>query len=42
MFDAVWNLRKRMDLDVWRGANHSHAQWHGEDLQRRKAAKDAV
>jgi hypothetical protein len=31
-----------MDLAVWRGANHSDAQWHREDLQRRQAAKDAV
>jgi hypothetical protein len=42
VFDAVWNLRKPMDLAVWLGANHSDALLHREELQRRQAAKDAV
>ena len=42
VFDAVWNLRKPMDLAAWLGANHSDARWHREDLQRRQAGKDAV
>jgi len=42
VFDAVSSLRKPMDLSLWLGANHSHAQWHGEDLQRRHGGKDAV
>jgi len=31
-----------MDLPLWLGANHSHAEWHGEDLQQRPDGKDAV
>ena len=42
VFDAVSDLRKPMDLPLWRGENRSHAQWHGEDLQRRHGGKDAV
>ena len=31
-----------MDLSSWLGANHSDAEWHREDLQRRQGGKDAV
>jgi hypothetical protein len=39
---AVSDSRKPMDLRSWPGANHSDAQWHREDLQRRRGCKDAV
>ncbi len=42
VFDAVSDLRKPMDLPLWLGANRSHAQWHGEDLQRRHSGKSTV
>ena len=31
-----------MNLSSWLGANHSDAEWHREDLQRRQGGKDAV
>ncbi|HMN76901.1 MAG TPA: hypothetical protein PKC97_12605 [Burkholderiaceae bacterium] len=40
--NAVRHLRKPMDLPSWQGANRSHTQWYGEDLQRRHGGKDAV
>ena len=42
VFDAVSDFRKPMDLSLWLGVNRSHAQRHGEDLQRRDGGKDAV
>jgi hypothetical protein len=42
VFDAVQHLKKPMDLSSWLGANHSDAQWHREDLQRRQGDEDAV
>ena len=42
VFHAVQHLRRPMDLPSWLGANHSDAQWHRADLQRRQGGKDAV
>ena len=40
--DAVQHLRKPMDSPSWPGPNHSDAQWHRQDLQRRRGGDDAV
>jgi hypothetical protein len=39
---AVRHLMKPMDLTAWPGANHSDAQRHREDLQRRQGGKGTV
>ena len=40
--DAVQHLRKPMDSPSWPGPNLSDAQWHRQDLQRRRGGDDAV
>jgi hypothetical protein len=41
VLDAVQHQQKPMGLSSWLGENHSDAQWHREDVQRRQGGKDA-